>query len=704
MGCHCECGVFVHVTDGKVTKILGDPEFPQNEGALCPRGPAYLQFLYHPDRITHPIERDEKGEWKRISWDEALDKIAAKFRKIVDEHGPNAISFTFCDGDRDNIVFNVDWLTALGSPNLLGTDAQYCIRPNWIADSLTFGQALTWEKGPDYRNSKCILAWGGNPLETHLASKGMEIMRGLDKGAKLIVVDPRFTNLASKADIWLQVRPATDAALALGMINIIIKEGLYDKEFVEEWTVGFDKLKERAAEYPVEKVSKITWVPEEKIIAAARMYAQTKPASLHHRMGVTMHTNGLQTVRAIDMLIGITGNLDIPGGNLLPFPAPNSKVLSAYIEFPRVYKKRLPKKVRDQRYGVKEFPFGYDIANSWMDSHPVMAVDAMGKGEIKASLIVNDPVMGLQKSKKIAQNFSNLEFMVVVDHWMTPTASFADMILPAAAWPERDLVHELHYLNFIGVAPKVIEPVGECRDEREISLEISKRMGLEKFYKVDTVEDWNNLRLKRLGITFDEFYQKHGTVLEFPFQTEKYKKFKKFPGTESGKVELYSAKLEEHGFDPLPFYEEPPESPISTPELAKEYPFILISGGRKVAYFHGYGRQIPWLRELIPNPLIEIHHDTAAQLGISDGDWVWVETPGSRGERAKLQASVNYGVDPRVVSADSHWWFPERKDDPHRGCFESNINVITYKDPPYDNILGCSLIRGPLCRITKVEE
>lgn len=294
--------------------------------------------------------------------------------------------------------------------------------------------------------------------------------------------------------------------------------------------------------------------------------------------------------------------------------------------------------------------------------------------------------------------------MVVVDHWMTASATFADIVLPAASWLERDLVHELHYLNFVGVAPKVIEPVGECWDEREISLELSKRLGLKNYYKLNSVDDWNNLRLKRLKLTFDEFYKKHETILEFPFQTEKYKKFGKFPGTESGKVEFYSAKLEENGFDPLPFYQEPPESPYSTPELAKKFPYTLVSGGRKVAYFHSYGRQIPWLRELIPNPLVEIHPDTAAEHGISNGDWVWIETPGSRGDRVKLQASVDYGVHPKVVAADSHWWFPERKDDPHRGCFESNINVITYKDPPYDNVLGCGLIRGPLCKITKVEE
>jgi len=704
MGCHCECGVLVDVEGGKVTKILGDPDFPQNEGTLCPRGPAYVQFLNHPDRLVHPLERGKDGKWNQISWDEALDKIVAKFQQLVKQHGPKALAFVFCDGDRDNLVFNVDWLTALGSPNLVGTDAQYCIRPNWIGDSLTFGQALTWEKGPDYRNSKCILAWGGNPLQTHLGSKGQEILQGLDRGAKLIVVDPIFSNLAARADLWLQVRPATDAALALGMLNVIINEQLYDKEFVAKWTVGFDQLRERVQQFPPEKAAQITWVPKEKIVAAARMFATSKPASLHHRMGVTMHTNGLQTVRAIDMLIAICGNLDVKGGNVLPFPAPNSAVKSSYGEFPRVYLKRLPEEVRDQRFGTKEYPVGYKLENSWQDSHPVFAMDSTRKeGGIKAMYVVNDPVMGMQNSKEIVRDLSSLDFLVVVDHWLTPTASYANIVLPAAAWPERDLVHELHYLNFVGVAPKVVEPAGECWDERDISLELSKRMGLKNFFAIKSVEEWNDLRLSRLGLTFQQFYKKHGTFLTFPFETEKFKRFKKFPGTESGKVELYSAKLKKYGYDPLPNYVEPPESPISTPELAKEYPFILVSGVRKVAYFHSYGRQIPWLRELVPDPVIEINPEAAAPLGIKDGDWVWVETPKIKGEKVKLRVKLSLAVHEKVIRADSHWWFPERKNDPHRGCFESNINVVTYKDPPYDDVLGCPLIRGSLCRVQKVE-
>lgn len=704
MGCHCECGVLVTVENGKVTKIIGDPDHPQNEGAICVRGMAYQQLLYHPDRLRYPMERQPNGEWKRISWDEAMDKIVSKFKELMEKYGPESLAFVFCDGDRDNILFNVDWLTAIQSPHLLGTDAQYCIRPNWIADGVTFGQALTWEKGPDYKNSKCILIWGANPLETHLGSKGQEILQAkYNRGAKLIVVDPRFTNLASKADIWLQVRPATDAALALGMLNVIINEELYDKEFVAEWTVGFDKLRERVQEYPPDKVAEITWVPEEKIKEAARMYATNKPASVHHRMGVTMNTNGLQTCRAVDMLIAITGNLDIPGGNLLPFPSPTSKVRSAYVEFPKLYAERLPKEVKQKRYGVKEFPFGYDKANPWNDSHPVLAFDSIPQGGIRGMFIVNDPVMGMQGSKQTAKDLEHLEFLVVMDFWMTPTASFANIVLPAATWLERDLVHELHYPSYVGVAPKVIDPIPECRDEREVSIELRKRLGLKSAYPVESVKEWNDYRLERLGVTFEEFYQKYGTVLKFSFETEKYKKFKKFPGTPSGKVELYSKTLEENGIDPLPHHEEPPVGPVTTPKLMEEYPFIFISGSRKVLYYHGFGRQLPWLREIQPDPEVEINPEAAAKLGIKEGDWVWIETPQAKGERVKFKARLTWGIHPNVVNADSHWWFPERKDDPHRACFESNVNVVVPRYPPYDPVFGCPIIRGAICKITKVE-
>jgi len=703
-GCHCECGVYVTLENGKVTKIVGDPEHPQSEGALCVRGMTYQQLLYHPDRVLHPMERQANGEWEKITWDEAMEKITTKFKELVEKYGPESLAFVFCDGDHDNIVFNVDWLTALKSPHLLGTDAQYCIRPNWIADGLTFGQANTWERGPEYINSKCILIWGGSPLETHLGSKGQELLQAkFDKGAKLIVVDPRFTNLASKADIWLQPRPATDAALALGMLNVIINEELYDKEFVSEWTIGFDKLRERVQEYSLEKVEKITWVPKEKIIEAARLFAKTKPASVHHRMGVTMNTNGLQTCRAIDMLIAICGNLDVPGGNVLPFPSPTSKVKSAYAEFPRLYAEKLPKEIKQKRYGVKEYPFGFDIQNPWNDSHPVLAFDSVQKNGIRGMFVVSDPLMGMQGSKYTAKSLENLEFLVVTDIWMTATASYANIFLPAATWLERDIVHELHYPSYVGVAPKVIEPMGECRDERDVSIELAKRLGLKRNYQVNNAKEWNDLRLERLGVTFDEFFKKYGTVLKFPFEYYKYKRLRKFPGTASGKVELYSKTLEENGFDPLPHYEEPPVGPVSTPELMKEYPFIFLSGGRKVIYFHSYGKQIPWLRELQPYPEVEINPEAAAPMGIKDGDWVWIETPQVKGEKVKFKVKLTQGIHPLVVNADSHWWFPERKDDPHRGCFESNVNVIVPRYPPYDPVFGCPIIRGAVCKITKVE-
>src|SRR3989304_1173564 len=276
--CHCECGGLVHVKDGRVIKIEGDPDHPQNEGHLCPKGTAFVQLLYHPDRLKYPMKRagaKGEGKWQRISWDEALDTIAAEFKRVKEKYGPMAVAWNWGEGERGNIICNLALLAALGSPNSIHTDGHYCLQPQIIAERLTYGTSITWEWGPDYKNSKCILLWGANPVACHPA-RAKDIMRGIDdNGAQLIVVDPRFIDMAAKADVWLQVRPATDDALALGMINYIIENKLYDADFVENWCHGFAELKARAREYPLNRVAEITWVPEEEI----RRAAHTKPTS-----------------------------------------------------------------------------------------------------------------------------------------------------------------------------------------------------------------------------------------------------------------------------------------------------------------------------------------------------------------------------------------------------------------------------------------
>jgi len=700
MPCHSNCGVLVHVKDGKVVKLEGDPDHPENEGMMCARGLAFTQLLYHPDRIKYPMKRvggKGEGKWQRISWDEALDTIASKIKQAKEKFGPESIAFTFCDGDRGNMAPGFALMNGIGSPMICGTDAHYCFRPQGVACMATFGRGnnFTGHAGFDFANSKCIFIWGANHFQSHL-SKGKEIIKALKNGAKLIVVDPRFTNMAAKADLWLQVRPATDGALALGILNYIIEQELYDKEFVDRYCFGFEQLKERVKEYPIKKVSEITWVPEEAIRQAATMYATLKPASFALYMGASMNTNAMQAMRAMHLLIALTGNVDVKGGNLLFDRAhlPGSAVGR---------KTYLSEEEMTKAPGVKERPMYYGRdALIFAHSHPPAFFDMLLTGEphkIKVLLCVNDPVMGLQNSKKTQKALRNVDFFVDIDFFISPTANLADILLPAATYLERDKVWTGFYHNFYCVVKKAIEPVGECRDEVEIFSELAKRLGVELPIPMNSVGELNNWMLARAGVTFDEVAGKG--AIQVPFEYKKYEKEGyRFP-TETGKIELYSKLFEKYGYDPLPYYEEPPQSPYSTPELFEQYPLILISGSRVSYFYHGLGRQIPWLRELCPEPTIEIHPDTAGKLGIRDGDWVWIETSQMEG-RVKQKAELTLGVHPEVVHARSHWWFPERTDDPE-GCLESNINVIMSADKPYDPVSGSTVVRGCLCRVYKVE-
>lgn len=704
---HCACGILAHMKDGRLIKVEGDTDFPQNEGAMCPKGLSMVKATYHPDRIIYPMKQmGERGsdQWEKISWDEALDTICSKIQEAIDEDGPLSIAYSFCDGFRGNELAGFGIMKAIGSPNVCGTDAHYCFRPQANADMTTFGEGnfITSEKcqgGPEFENSKVIMTWGANPFECHM-TRGKELIKSLKNGGKLIVVDPRFTNLASKADIWLQPRPSTDGALALGMVNYAIENNLYDREFVEKYCAGFNELKERARQYPLKKVSEITWVPEELIKQATIMWMTTKPGSMTTRMGMNMHTNAMQSLRAANCLLALSGNIDIRGGNVLAIPIDDRP----YVPFFKMEaQSRLDADTMDQAPGVKERPMYYGKnASIYARSHPPAYHDMLLTGKphkIRVYICVNDPVGAMQDTKKIRDAIMNVDFVVKSDLWMSPTSRYADIVLPAANQFERDEVHTEFFTGYIRAVAKVKEPEGECKDEKWIFLNIAKRLGLKMPYPMDSVREFHNHVLGDTGLDFEEARKK--LVIPVPYRYKKYEQpGYKFP-TKSGKIELYSNRFKEYGYDPLPFYEE--IKPEASERKLANYPLILITGARTGLYYHSYGRQLEWLRELFPWPTIELHPDTARNYGIGDGDWVYIETP-QRSGRVKLKAEITYGIDPHVVHCRSHWWYPERKNDPDRGLTDSNINAVLSTNGPYDPISGSTIVRGGKCKITRVPD
>jgi len=688
----------VHVEDGRVTKVLGDPNHPMNRGFICVKGRAQPQLLYHPDRLKYPLRRaGERGEgkWERTSWDEALDAIAGKLTEIKDKYGPESIATIHGTGPRTGNTATRLLPLPLGSPNQISVDLHICFIPSVVAESCTVGeQTIMMEVGPDYQAANCVVVWGANPLASH-PPRGREIVQAKRRRkAKLIVIDPRRTPLASMADLWLQVRPGTDVALALGMMNTIIEEELYDKEFVDKWCYGFDRLREHVKGYRPEQVAETTWIPADKIREAARLYATTKPAVFHHRVAVEHNVNSTQTNRAFAMLIALTGNIDVKGGNLLRMRPPGFVSIGREV--------RLDREIEEKRIGSKEFPLisGPDGISSFV--HASLAVEAMLTGKpypLKALYCAaGNPVVNIQNTKRVWEALKNLDLHVVADFFMTPTAELADYVLPASTWLEKDEVCERMYTNYIAAGQKAIDPLFECWDDREIVIELVKRIPWadRRFLQWDNVDELNEAAVRGMGITFEDLL-KWGYVVE----SMKYKKYEKDGfNTPSKKVELYSTIFEKHGYDPLPTFQEPPESPVSTPELMEEYPFILITGGRHIEYFHTEGRQIPRLRRRVPDPLVEIHPDTAKEASIEDGDWVWIETPQIKGERVRLKAKLTTDMHPRIIHTAHGWWFPE-KPAPEHGCFDSNISVVMSGDPPREQICGSVRTRGTLCKIYK---
>jgi len=700
--CHCECGVMVHVEDGKVAKVEGDPEHPMSRGFTCVKGRAEPQRLYHPDRLKYPLKRaGERGEgkWERVPWDDALNAIANNLTEIKEQYGSESIAAIHGTGPRASLCSTL-LPFALGSPNRISVDLHICYAPSLAAEGVTVGHSIMMEEGPDYQASNCILVWGGNPLVSH-PPRGNEIVEAQKKReAKLIVIDPRRTRLASQADLWLQIRPGTDVALALGMLNVIIDKGLYDKEFVDKWCYGFDKLEERVKEYTPEKVADITWIPASKIREAAGIYAMTKPATLHHRVAIEHNVNSTQTDRALIILIALTGNIDVKGGNLLPMEIEGYIPSSALSGAGRWL--RPSPDVEEKRLGNKEFPLisGPEARLPFVTSF--LAVEAMLSGKpypLKALYCAGaNPVINVQKSKRVWDALKRLGLLVVADFFMTPTAELADYVLPVTTWLERDECCDIPYMNYISARQKVIEPISECWDDLKIVIELVKRIP----WANRDIVPWNDITecydwmVRGMGITFDEFKNKGYIVV--PIQ------YKKYEGegfdTPTGKVELYSTIFEKFGYDPLPGFNEPPESPVSTPDLLKDYPLILITGSRCMEYFHSEGRQVPRLRKRVPDPELEIHPGTAGEANIKDGDWIWIETPQVKGERIKLKAKLTSHIHPKVVHAPHGWWFPE-KPAPEHGCFDSNINVVMSADPPREEICGSVPTRGTLCRIYK---
>lgn len=732
--CYNSCHLLVHTENGKVVKVTGDPEGWQR-GYICERAVAAPEINDHPERINYPMKRVGKrgeGKWQRISWDQALDEISTKLKEIKEKYGPEALANTRGSWKPSSPLMG-RFMHLFGSPNYFGP-GHICYTSALAVEAATYGTHIVPQL---YGGAKLALMWGRNLPQSHpLYWPLIEYFRK-EQGLKLVVIDPRKTEAAEAADIWLQPRPGTDGALALAFLNVIIEENLYDMEFVEKYTFGFDKLAERVKEYPPEKVSKITGVPADKIREVARLYAMTKPADL--MAGVKFDQFGLNTSQAqrtIACLRAMTGNLNVMGGELVHGQA-KTGIMKIKSDTDIELGEKLPPEQYEKQPGYPRFKlmswptykkiftkvandtpnWGSTMIDNPSDlaaAHAPSVWRQMISGKpypVKALIILHNNTLGEHTNAKLVyQALKKLDLIVVFDLFKHPAAALADYLLPAADWMERPELTPTYQYGAVNAEERAIEPRYERRDAYQFWRGLAIRLGQEEYWPWKTMEEFYDWRVEDLGMSFKELVEKvHPPTELFRGEEDKaeYRLHEKYGfATPTGKVELYSTIFEQLGLDPLPNYEEPPWSPVRTPEIAEKYPLILIGGSKIRLFTHTQFWMVKSLREQSldwyepPGPNTLIHADTAKKLGISDGDWVYIE---NQFGRIKQRAKLTTKILPSVVHCQHNGWLPEKPEEEPSlfGVWESNTSLLFDDDPDVcDHAHGSWPMLG-LCKVYK---
>lgn len=662
----------VRLKDGQIVTVEGMKEHPHNQGALCPRGAAAAQHNSSEDRLKIPLIRSG-NEWKDISWDEALDVIATRLQQLKEKHGAKSLAVSLgmnmILGGAATVGIIRRFLDVYGTPNYLTVDS-ICYRPRVVANTLTFGKVPI----PEPEKAKCIILWVHNPAASSPITASRKIRTGIQNGAKLIVIDPRRTKLAQNADIHVQPRPGTDCALALGLLHVIISEKLYDKEFVEKHTKGFPELVEHVQSFTPEKVADITWVPPDSIVEIARVFALIKPSCVVPGVNSLDQTaSGFQTTRAIAILTAITGNLDVPGG-------------ASAISRPRLKSLRLPDLLQEKPLGAEEYPLSYSVFGKMIGEGQGMVLpDTVLTGKpypIKAMIVSgSNMVVSWPNSMKIRKMLQKLDFLVIMDIFMSETAELADIVLPAATFLEStDMLDHFTYV----MLRKKLTRFAESLPDGEFWLKLAHKMGYNEYFPYKDMDDVLQSMLEPTGLSFEQLYCESPQGVQYG--EVKYGQYRdKGFRTPSGKVELYSETMRELGYDPLPTYCEPVESPVSTPDSARDYPLILTTGARSTGNLHSQLRNVPELRTITPEPLAEINPSTAQNYMIVEGETIILEN--SRGS-IQIKAKITEDIIPNVVSI------------PH-GWAQANANLLT-QEADGDPISGIPSLKSGLCRIRKI--
>ncbi|HVP68417.1 MAG TPA: molybdopterin-dependent oxidoreductase [Anaeromyxobacteraceae bacterium] len=779
--CVSRCGSIATVENGRFVELEPDPSHPTGQ-ALCAKGRAAPELVYHPDRLLHPLKRTRpKGDpdpgWQRIGWDEALDLTAAGLRKIAAESGPESVAFSIVSPSTSSISDSLIWIDrltrAFGTPNRC-TAMELCGYGRFAATSYTYGASVPGHYMPDLEHAGCILFWGYNPNLARIAH-AVATTAALKRGARLIVVDPRRAGPAAKADLWLQVRPGTDCALALGVAHVLIERGWYDLEFVRDWTNGpllvrgdngrlltegdltgagatagylawngtrgclvrydpatgayegksselalsgqfaietlhgkvpcrpaFGVMAEACGQYPPERVQAICGIDPGQTERAAQMLWESRPVAYYAWSGVEMQTNATQIARAIAQLYALTGSFDARGGNVLFAAAPSGNVGGEEL---------LSADQRARALGLRDRPLGparwqhvtsEELYRAILQRQPYAVRGLVGFG---ANLLLSHA-----DGRRGRQALAALDFYVHADLFMNPTAELADIVLPSASAFECEALRigfegSTEAQSLVQLRPPVAERRGEARSDTEIVFDLACRLGLGSHFWDGDIEAGYRYQLQPSGVSLDTLRENRGGV-RVPLQT-RYRKFaERKDGVPQGfatptrKVELYSETLLEHGYPPVPVYEEPLVGPSARPDLLERFPLVLTCA-KHILFCESQHRALPSLRRRALDPEVEIHPEAATARGIGPGDWVHIETPvGS----IRARARINDALRPNVVCGQHGWWqaCPDIGAPGHDpfGPDGANLNLIIGNEA-IDPVSGSVPHRAYLCQIRR---
>ncbi|MEO5360392.1 MAG: molybdopterin-dependent oxidoreductase [Nitrospirota bacterium] len=673
------CGIYVYVKNDRVWKADGNPKTYNNAGTVCPRGHAYIQDIYNPDRIKQPLKRTDKGTYEPITWEQAFEEISTKLNLLIMDDGPQSVFWI--QYPMANMPLAFRFMHALGSPNTI-THGATCFTARNAAFNATCGGL----PDNDLKNSRYIILVGRNPAGGVKLQQIKDIATAKRKGARLVVLDPRHSETAVMADDWLAVRPAADLAFLLAMINVIIEEGLYDHKFVEEHTIGFDSLRDEIVTYPPEWAEKICDIPKETIYRIAREFAGNKPRALIHRgyhggYGAG-YLNSFQTARAVAIANFLIGNYERVGGLFMPLKPTLGELEKGGHPAPVI-----PDVEKADGAGV---PGRYPTA-SYSDGIAHAVPELALAGKLKAGFVYHmNPVRTNPNPARVIAGYKKLELLVTIDCVMSETAALSHYVLPESFFLERDdHVDTVHSgpVAQLTMVQQVVKPMYDTKPLLEIITGLSRGLGIGKYFNF-TMDELNTLRLKPFGVTLDEL--KKGGVIEVgPRWEEGFKPCK----TPSGKIEFYSSQLEAWGLDPMPRWQEP----LVAPDSSDKNSFRLLHG-KQAIHTHSMTANVPYLMELSSRyDMIRlwINRKRAEAIGLKDGDTVIVESDIGKGT---VRVRLTDGLHPSAVWMPSGYGIFSKY---LTTAYGKGINYNDFLDTYFDPAVGHVMCNEIIVRVAK---